>query len=255
LPKDFDPGFTADFGKDDAGKAQDLLQQGIALLTEYQDRLAAQDTHALLVVLQGLDAAGKDSTIKHVMSGMNPQWVDVHPFKVPSDEELNHDYLWRYEQKLPRRGMIGIFNRSHYEDVLAARVRKLVPVRTWKARIPEIVDFESMLVTSGTAIVKIFLHISKDEQKRRFEERLQRPDKRWKFRRGDLDDRALWDQYQAAYEEALSGTSTKAAPWYIVPADHKWYRNWAISRILIDALESLNPRYPKAPDLSDVTVI
>ena len=167
LPKDFDPGFTADFGKDDAGKAQDLLQQGIALLTEYQDRLAAQDTHALLVVLQGLDAAGKDSTIKHVMSGMNPQWVDVHPFKVPSDEELNHDYLWRYEQKLPRRGMIGIFNRSHYEEVLVVRVHpELLDTQhlpadhrdpdIWTQRFKAINAWERYLAENGIQLVKLF---------------------------------------------------------------------------------------------------
>jgi len=179
----------------------------------------------------------------------------VVAFKVPTPEERAHDFLWRVHQAVPRFGEIGIFNRSHYEDVLASRVRKLVPERVWKARFPEIVDFEAMLVRSGTTVVKIFLHISRDEQKRRFEERLQQPDKRWKFRRGDLDDRALWAEYQTAYEDALSRTSTKAAPWYIIPADHKWYRNWAISRILIDTLENLDPAYPKAPDLNDVSSV
>src|SRR5437870_8726380 len=178
--------------------AEAALEGDHAELARWQDRLWAEAERAVLVVLQGMDASGKDGTIKHVFQGVNPQGTRVVAFKEPTPEELAHDFLWRVHRAVPRAGEIGIFNRSHYEDVLAARVRKLVPVRTWKARIPEIVDFESMLVTSGTAIVKIFLHISKDEQKRRFEERLQRPDKRWKFRRGDLDDRAPWDQHQAA---------------------------------------------------------
>ena len=255
LAKDFDPGFTADFGKTDEGKAQALLQQGIALLTEYQDRLAAQDTSALLVVLQGLDAAGKDSTIKHVMSGVNPQWVDVHPFKVPSTEELNHDYLWRYEQKLPRRGMIGIFNRSHYEEVLVVRVHPelldaehLPPERRnpgiWKQRFDAINAWEQYLVENGIHVVKLFLNLSRDEQLRRFLARIDKPEKNWKFTAADVLERKYWDQYQKAYADVLSHTSTEWAPWYVVPADHKWFERIAAAAVIVDALVAIDPRYP-----------
>ena len=257
LPKDFDPGFTAGFDKDDAGKAQDLLQQGIALLTEYQDRLAAQDTHALLVVLQGLDAAGKDSTIKHVMSGMNPQWVDVHPFKVPSDEELNHDYLWRYEQKLPRRGMIGIFNRSHYEEVLVVRVHpELLDTQhlpadhrdsdIWKQRFKAINAWERYLAENGIQLVKLFLNLSREEQRQRFLERIDKPQKNWKFTAADVRERAHWDAYQKAYADVLTNTSTEWAPWYVIPADHKWFERIAAAAVIVDALVRIDPRYPKA---------
>jgi len=257
LPKDFDPGFTADFGKDDAGKAQDLLQQGIALLTEYQDRLAAQDTHALLVVLQGLDAAGKDSTIKHVMSGMNPQWVDVHPFKVPSDEELNHDYLWRYEQKLPRRGMIGIFNRSHYEEVLVVRVHpELLDTQhlpadhrdsdIWKQRFKAINAWERYLAENGIQLVKLFLNLSREEQRQRFLARIDKPQKNWKFTAADIRERAHWDAYQKAYADVLTNTSTEWAPWYVIPADHKWFERIAAAAVIVDTLVRIDPRYPKA---------
>jgi PPK2 family polyphosphate:nucleotide phosphotransferase len=260
LPKDFDPGFTANFGKNDADKAQALLQQGIALLTEYQDRLAAQDTHALLVVLQGLDAAGKDSTIKHVMSGVNPQWVDVHPFKVPSDEELNHDYLWRYEQKLPRRGMIGIFNRSHYEEVLVVRVHpelldaEHLPAEhrnpgIWKQRFTAINAWEQYLVENGIRVVKLFLNLSRDEQLRRFLARIDKPDKNWKFTAADAHERKYWNDYQKAYADVLSNTSTEWAPWYVVPADHKWFERIAAAAVIVDALVRIDPRYPKTtPD-------
>jgi len=257
LPKDFDPGFTAGFDKDDAGKAQDLLQQGIALLTEYQDRLAAQDTHALLVVLQGLDAAGKDSTIKHVMSGMNPQWVDVHPFKVPSDEELNHDYLWRYEQKLPRRGMIGIFNRSHYEEVLVVRVHpELLDTQhlpadhrdsdIWKQRFKAINAWERYLAENGIQLVKLFLNLSREEQRQRFLARIDKPQKNWKFTAADIRERAHWDAYQKAYADVLTNTSTEWAPWYVIPADHKWFERIAAAAVIVDALVRIDPRYPKA---------
>jgi PPK2 family polyphosphate:nucleotide phosphotransferase len=255
LPGDFDPGFTAEFRKDDADQAQELLQQGIALLTEYQDRLAAQDTHALLVVLQGLDAAGKDSTIKHVMSGVNPQWVDVHPFKVPSDEELNHDYLWRYEQKLPRRGMIGIFNRSHYEEVLVVRVHPelletehLPPEHRdrsiWAQRFEAINAWERYLVENGILVVKLFLNLSRDEQRRRFLARIDKPDKNWKFTAADVRERKSWDQYQKAYSDVLSHTSTEWAPWYVIPADHKWFERIAAAAVIVDALVGIDPRYP-----------
>jgi PPK2 family polyphosphate:nucleotide phosphotransferase len=256
LPKDFDPGFTADFSKDDADTAQALLEQGVALLTEYQDRLAAQDTHALLVVLQGLDAAGKDSTIKHVMSGVNPQWVDVHPFKVPSEEELNHDYLWRYEQKLPRRGMIGIFNRSHYEEVLVVRVhpelleaQHLPPEHRdpgiWNQRFAAINAWEQYLHENGIQVVKLFLNVSRDEQRRRFLARIDKPEKNWKFTAADVRERAYWDQYQKAYADVLSHTSTESAPWYVIPADHKWFERIAAAAVIVDALVRIDPRYPK----------
>ena len=260
LAKDFDPGFTADFDKDDADKAETLLQQGIALLTEYQDRLAAQDANALLVVLQGLDAAGKDSTIKHVMSGVNPQWVDVHPFKVPSEEELNHDYLWRYEQKLPRRGMIGIFNRSHYEEVLVVRVHPelldtehLPPERRnpgiWKQRFDAINAWEQYLVENGIHVVKLFLNLSRDEQLRRFLARIDKPEKNWKFTAADVRERQYWTDYQKAYAEVLSNTSTEWAPWYVIPADHKWFERIAAAAVIVDALVRIDPRYPKtAPE-------
>jgi PPK2 family polyphosphate:nucleotide phosphotransferase len=257
LPKDFDPGFTADFGKDDATKANSLLQQGIELLTEYQDRLAAQDTHALLVVLQGLDAAGKDSTIKHVMSGVNPQWVDVHPFKVPSEEELNHDYLWRYEQKLPRRGMIGIFNRSHYEEVLVVRVhpelldaQHLPPEHRgpgiWTQRFAAINAWERYLVENGIHVVKLFLNLSREEQLRRFLARIDKPRKNWKFTAADVRERKSWADYQKAYADVLTNTSTEWAPWYVIPADHKWFERIAAAAVIVDALVEIDPRYPKA---------
>lgn len=256
LPKDFDPAFTADFGKDDADKAQDLLEQGIALLTEYQDRLAAQDTHALLVVLQGLDAAGKDSTIKHVMSGVNPQWVDLHPFKVPSDEELNHDFLWRYQQKLPRRGMIGIFNRSHYEEVLVVRVHPdlldaehLPSARgdpdIWKQRFKAINAWERYLVDNGIQVVKLFLNLSREEQRRRFLARIDKPEKNWKFTAADVRERAHWNAYQEAYADVLSDTNTEYAPWYVIPADHKWFERIAAAAVIVDALIQIDPQYPK----------
>jgi PPK2 family polyphosphate:nucleotide phosphotransferase len=257
LPRDFDPGFTAEFRKDDADQAQELLEQGIALLTEYQDRLAAQDTHALLVVLQGLDAAGKDSTIKHVMSGVNPQWVDVHPFKVPSDEELNHDYLWRYEQKLPRRGMIGIFNRSHYEEVLVVRVhpelldaQHLPPEHRgpgiWKQRFAAINAWERYLVENGIHVVKLFLNLSREEQLRRFLARIDKPQKNWKFTAADVRERKSWADYQKAYADVLTNTSTEWAPWYVIPADHKWFERIAAAAVIVDALVGIDPRYPQA---------
>jgi PPK2 family polyphosphate:nucleotide phosphotransferase len=256
VAQDFDPAFTADFGKDDADKAQELLEQGIALLTEYQDRLAAQDTHALLVVLQGLDAAGKDSTIKHVMSGVNPQWVDVHPFKVPSDEELNHDFLWRYQQKLPRRGMIGIFNRSHYEEVLVVRVHPdLLDAEhlpsdrddpdIWKQRFKAINAWERYLVDNGIQVVKLFLNLSREEQRRRFLARIDKPQKNWKFTAADVRERAHWNAYQKAYADVLSNTSTEWAPWYVIPADHKWFERIAAAAVIVDALMQIDPQYPK----------
>jgi PPK2 family polyphosphate:nucleotide phosphotransferase len=250
---DLDPASTAGI-KGGHSAATAALPIHRAELASWQDRLWAESRQALLVVLQGIDASGKDGTIKHVFEGVNPQATRVTSFKEPTSEELAHDFLWRVHRAVPRAGEIGIFNRSQYEDVLVARVRKLVPKATWMARYPQIVDFESSLVENHTVIVKFFLHISKDEQKRRFEQRLQQPEKRWKFRRADLEDRALWKDYQQAYGDALSRTSTAGALWYVVPADHKWYRNWVVSTVLIETLQSMKPRYPDPPDLDGVTI-
>jgi PPK2 family polyphosphate:nucleotide phosphotransferase len=225
-------------------------------LLELQERLYAESGQALLVVLQAMDTAGKDGTIKHVFHGLNPQGVQVTSFKAPTEDELAHDFLWRVHRAAPRRGLIGIFNRSHYEDVLVVRVHDLVPEAVWRARYEHINGFEALLRADGrTRVIKLFLHISREEQAERLRERLERPDKRWKFRRGDLAERARWDDYMAAYEEAIARTSTEHAPWYVVPADRKWFRDWAVSRIVIETLREMDPRYP-APeeDLDGVTV-
>ncbi len=255
LAKNFDPDFTADFGKDDADRASNVLRQGTDLLAEYQDRLAAQETYAVLVVLQGLDASGKDSTIKHVMSGVNPQWVDVHAFKVPSTEELSHDFLWRYARKLPRRGTIGIFNRSHYEEVLVVRVHPdlLDPQHLpsdargagfWKGRFEAINEWEHYLVDNGIHITKLFLNVSKEEQRKRFLARIDEPQKHWKFNADDIRERTHWAAYQKAYADMLSNTSTEWAPWYVIPADHKWFERIAAAAVVVDALAKIDPRYP-----------
>ena len=215
-------------------------------LAELQARLYAENQHSLLIVLQAMDTGGKDGTIKHVFQGINPQGCRVWSFKKPSDEEASHDFLWRYHQRTPRRGMITIFNRSHYEDVLIARVRQLVPEKVWRERYHTINQFEQMLTLSNIKVIKFFLHISKDEQKRRLESRLQDPDKRWKFSSNDLKERLLWDDYQKAFEDAINNCSTAYAPWYVVPANNKWYRNLVIARTLADTLEAMNPQYPAA---------
>ena len=206
----------------------------------------------MLIVLQGIDTAGKDGTITHVFRGLNPQGTRVTAFKQPSATELAHDFLWRVHKACPRRGEIGIFNRSHYEDVVVARVHHLVPDATWRARYAHINAFEAMLAGEGTTIVKLFLQISKDEQRERLQERLARPDKRWKIAQADLDERLLWDDYLEANDEMLSRTSTEIAPWWIIPANHKWYRNWAVSSIVLAVLEQLDPQYPKPPDMSSL---
>ena len=253
LARDFDPAFKADVKNKKAG--EELLQQGVELLAEYQDRLAAQDTYGVLVVLQALDAAGKDGTIRHVMSGVNPQGVSVHGFKVPSTEELDHDYLWRYAQRLPARGDIGIFNRSHYEEVLVVRVhpeilkRQHMPKSSlkgdiWKRRYHEINDWERYLSDQGLRIVKIFLNLSKEEQRRRFLRRVDLADKNWKFSAADAKERGFWDAYQKAFSEMLSNTSTEWAPWYVIPADRKWFARTAAAAVLADALIRIDPRYP-----------
>jgi PPK2 family polyphosphate:nucleotide phosphotransferase len=223
-------------------------------LGRLQDRLWAENRRSLLVVLQAMDAGGKDGTIKHVFQGVNPQATRVTSFKQPTPLELRHDFIWRVHQAAPAAGEIGIFNRSHYEEVLAVRVHELVPEKTWRARFDLINALEATLQHGGTTVVKLYLHISKDEQRRRLEERLQRPDKRWKFSPADVEERARWDDYRAAYEEAIHRTSTALAPWYVVPANHKWFRNWAVSRILIETLRSLDPKYPEPPDLAGVQI-
>jgi PPK2 family polyphosphate:nucleotide phosphotransferase len=237
------------------------LADGVALLAEYQDRLAAQDTFGLLLILQGLDAAGKDSTIKHVMTGVNPQGVQVRSFKQPSTEELNRDYLWRYQRAVPERGRIGIFNRSHYEEVLVVRVHPqlLAAERlpeaarkgdVWKRRFREINDWERHLVGNGIRVVKIFLNMSRQEQAKRFLTRIGDPAKNWKFSPDDIRERTYWDDYQKAFEDMLSHTSTKWAPWYVVPADHKWFTRLATAAILVTALADIDPQYPQvAPEI------
>src|SRR6204780_1826661 len=255
LSRDHDPGDT---GKIVRAQADDLLAEGVKLLSEYQDRLAAQDRFGVLLVLQGLDASGKDGTIKHVMSGVNPQAVTGHAFKQPSLEELNHDYLWRCQRALPGRGEIGIFNRSHYEEVLAVRVHPDLlaaehlpePKRkedVWARRYREINDWERYLTGNGIHVVKIMLNMSKQEQARRFLKRIDHPEKNWKFSPSDVRERRYWDDYQQAFEAMLSQTSTKWAPWYVVPTDHKWFSRLATAAVLVTALDAINPRYP-APD-------
>ncbi|MFZ1729525.1 MAG: polyphosphate kinase 2 family protein [Bacteroidota bacterium] len=253
---DFDTAFTGDFKSKKEAKKD--LEKDIARLAELQGILYAHDTYSLLVIFQALDAAGKDSTIKHVMSGINPQGCQVYSFKSPSQEELDHDYLWRCTTRLPERGRIGIFNRSYYEEVLVARVHpeiienQRLPEEAkkdiWKRRFNEINNFEEHLVSSGTRIVKFFLHVSKGEQRRRFLDRIERPEKNWKFSAGDMKERALWDDYQEAYQDMFNHTSTKHAPWYIIPADHKWFMRGAVAGILVDTLESLDIQYPVVSD-------
>jgi PPK2 family polyphosphate:nucleotide phosphotransferase len=241
---DHDPGSTdgAPGGRPETEAAIPAL---LAELTDLQDRLWAEASRSLLVVLQAMDAGGKDGTIKHVFRGVNPQGTRVTSFKEPTSVELAHDFLWRVHRATPRGGEIGIFNRSHYEDVLITRVHGLVPEATWKARYELIKSFEALLAHGGTTVIKLFLHISKDEQGERFDARMKEPDKRWKFRPADLAERERWDAYQAAYADALGATSTDAAPWYVIPANHKWYRNWAVSRVLIDTLRGIDPHYPR----------
>lgn len=220
-----------------------------------QERLYAENEQGLLIVLQAMDTGGKDGTIKHVLRGVNPQGCRVSSFKAPSAEEANHDFLWRYHKSAPARGRIGIFNRSHYEDVLIVRVKNLVPESVWRPRYDLINDFEKGLVSSGVTVLKFFLHISRDEQKRRLQSRLDDPEKRWKFSTGDLKERAYWDDYQRAYEAVINECSTEHAPWHVVPANKKWYRNLVIARVIADTLEDMDPRYPAAEaGLDNVTI-
>jgi PPK2 family polyphosphate:nucleotide phosphotransferase len=221
-----------------------------------QQRLYAENKRSLLIVLQAMDTGGKDGTIKHVFNGVNPQGCRVWSFKHPSEEESNHDFLWRYHQKTPQRGMITIFNRSHYEDVLIVRVKNLVPEEVWRKRYHVINEFEQMLTLNNILVIKFFLHISKDEQKRRLESRLEDPNKRWKFSINDVKERLLWDKYQAAFEDAINNCSTESAPWYVVPANKKWYRNLVIARAIADTLEAMNPQFPPAveEELENITI-
>jgi PPK2 family polyphosphate:nucleotide phosphotransferase len=239
---DHDPGFSGDYQSKRDTKAD--LKRNAKRLQELQRVLWAEGKHSLLIVLQAMDAGGKDGTIRHVFRGVNPQGCQVTSFKVPTKEELAHDYLWRIHKATPRRGYIGIFNRSHYEDVLAVRVHNLVPPEVWQKRYEQINHFEKLLVDSGTTILKFFLNISKEEQKERFQARLDDPSKNWKFSMGDIEKRGHWDDYMLAFEEALSRCSSPWAPWYVIPANHKWYRNVAVSNIIIETLESLDMRYP-----------
>jgi PPK2 family polyphosphate:nucleotide phosphotransferase len=253
LRKDYDPGFTGKWmGKDEA---EETLAEGIQLLAQEQDKLYAQNNYAVLMILQALDAAGKDGTIKHVMSGVNPQGVDVHSFKAPAGEELDHDYLWRNFITLPRRGHIGIFNRSYYEEVLVVRVhpefltgQKLPPAlkdeKIWKRRFEQINYFEKYLAENGIVVLKFFLNVSKEEQGRRFQERATQPEKNWKFSAADMKERERWDDYMVAYNDLFNHTSTEWAPWYIIPGDNKWFTHMAVAAILYKTMKDLNLAYP-----------
>jgi len=255
LSDDHDPAFTAGLVKSDGAEQ---LQRSIEMLSKYQARLAAQDTYGVLLVIQGIDAAGKDGTIRHVMNGVNPQGLTIHSFKEPSVEELDHDFLWRYARRMPARGQIGIFNRSHYEEVLVLRVhpdrlaRERLPQSTlggglWKRRYRQINDWERYLVENGIVVVKLFLNLSRDEQRRRFLKRIDKPEKNWKFSAADVAERERWDDYQVAFSEMLSHTSTEWAPWHVIPADHKWFARIAAGAALVQALVDIDPQFP-APD-------
>jgi len=236
---------AATFGRDKDAATDELLQV-LARLTDLQARTWAEAKHAVLVVIQGIDAAGKDGTIKVIAGAFNPQGTPVTSFKAPSALELAHDYLWRVHQRVPARGEIGIFNRSHYEDVLIVRVHALVPEERWRKRYEHIRNFEKMLTDEGVTIVKFFLAIDRDEQRARFQDRVDDPTKRWKFNPGDLEERNRWDDYSAAFSEMLHETSTSYAPWYLVPANRNWLRNLAVGEILADTLDALKPTYPPA---------
>jgi len=257
--KKIDPGETGPFDKKDKNKAKAMLQTGIEAMTGLQDRLYAQDRWSVLLIFQAMDAAGKDGAIKHVMSGINPQGCQVFSFKSPSQEELDHDYLWRCLRRMPERGRIGIFNRSYYEETLVVRVHneilakqripeKLKTKKIWKDRFEDIRNVEQYLTNNGVVIRKFFLHVSKDEQKERFMERLDRPEKNWKFSSADAKERGYWDDYMKAYEEMIQETSTSYAPWYVVPADRKWFTRLVVAAAVIETLDSLDLHYPKVSE-------
>jgi len=253
--KDYDPADTGHWKSKE--HATEALVQGIARTADLQDKLYAQDKWSLLLIFQAMDAAGKDGAIKHVMSGVNPQGCEVHSFKAPSPQELQHDFLWRTTCNFPERGHIGIFNRSYYEEVLVVRVHrellaneripdKLAGKKVWDDRFEDIRSFERHMARNGTVIRKFFLHLSKKEQKKRFLARLEEPEKNWKFSASDVHERDYWDDYQDAYEEMIQNTATKHAPWYVVPADNKWFTRLVVSTVIVDTLESLNLSYPKS---------
>ena len=247
--KDFDPDDTGGYKKNDEGKAKakSVADDLIAKLDRLQERLYANGSKALLIILQGMDTSGKDGTIKNVMSGVNPQGCRVASFKAPSEKELRYDFLWRVHQEVPPKGYIGIFNRSHYEDVLITHVHGWVSDKVLTQRLDQINEFEEMLAENGTMILKVFLHISKDEQKERLTERIRDPEKRWKFSEGDLEERKLWNDYMKAFEGVLSATSTAPAPWYVVPANRKWYRNLVVAELVVQMLTAMDLSTPPAP--------
>ncbi|MFZ1985060.1 MAG: polyphosphate kinase 2 family protein [Desulfatitalea sp.] len=254
--KDHDPSDTQGIASEQKNAAKELLARGVEWLTKEQDKLYAQDRWSVLLILQAMDAAGKDSTIKHVMSGVNPQGVQVHSFKAPSSEDLDHDFMWRCLKTLPERGRIGIFNRSYYEEVLVVRVHEelltkqklpdpLVTKKIWSERFEDIVNTERYLARNGYLILKFFLNLSPDEQKKRFMERLDNPDKNWKFSSADAQERSHWDAYMRAYAEMIRNTATPHAPWYVVPADHKWFSRLVVAGAIVEALEGLDLHYPE----------
>ena len=254
--KDIDPDDTLDFTSEDKPQAKEALGMGVEVLAELQDMLYAQDKWALLLIFQAMDAAGKDGAIKHVMSGINPQGCQVFSFKAPTSEDLDHDYLWRCIKCLPERGRIGIFNRSYYEETLVVRVHRaflqhqklppeLITKDIWKERFQDIRSFERYLARNGVIIRKFFLHVSKKEQKKRFLERIEEPEKNWKFSANDAKEREHWDDYMEAYEDMIQNTATKAAPWYVVPADNKWFTRVVVAAAVIEALDSLDLKYPE----------
>ena len=258
IPPRTSPGILERDAGDTAGwtkaRAASALDAGLAKLAELQERLWAERRHKLLVVLQGMDTAGKGGAIEHVMGAFNPGGTVVSSFKVPSEMELAHDYLWRIHGRTPGKGEIAIWDRSHYEDVLVVRVKRLVPREVWARRYRHIVEFERLLADEGTTILKFFLHIDRDEQRERLQARIEDPTKRWKFRIGDLEERNRWDRYMAAYEAAIARTSTAAAPWYVIPANRKWFRNLAVAGILQATLERLDPQYPEPEIPADLVI-
>jgi PPK2 family polyphosphate:nucleotide phosphotransferase len=254
--KDFDPADTLDFRSEDKPRVKENLAAGVQALAKFQEILYAQNRWAVLVIFQAMDTAGKDSVIKHVMSGVNPQGCQVHSFKAPSSEELDHDYLWRCARRLPERGVIGLFNRSYYEETLVVRVHpellekqklpsQLISENIWQERFQDIRSFERYLTRNGIAVRKFFLHLSKKEQKKRFLERIDKPEKNWKFSASDVHERKYWDDYMEAYEDTIRHTTTEEAPWYIVPADNKWFTRLIVAAALVDLLASLDLKYPK----------
>jgi PPK2 family polyphosphate:nucleotide phosphotransferase len=251
---DYDPGYCAGLSKK-APEVAERREAAIVRTYELQEKLWAEGERSLLLVLQAMDAGGKDGTIRHVMRGLNPQGVMVSSFKVPNSTELAHDFLWRIHRRTPGKGFIGVFNRSHYEDVLVVRVKNLVPKSVWKRRYDQINEFEELLSESGTRILKLYLHISKDEQKERLQARLDNPDKHWKFSSADLAERARWDDYMEAFEEMLERCSTDRAPWHVIPSDRKWYRNLVVAELVRDTLADMDPQWPDPePGLADIVI-